>query len=131
MGKIRTLKDGTLQSRARDLRLADTGAEARLWNALRNRRLGGWKWKRQVPRPPYIVDFFCAEAALIVELDGSQHADQIAYDRRRTARLEGLGFRVLRFWNSDVLNNRDGICLTILDACGGERPGWDGFEGPG
>jgi adenine-specific DNA-methyltransferase len=76
---------------------------------------------------PFIVDFLCAEAGLVVESDGGQHADQVAYDERRTAYLEALGLRVLRFWNSAVLTNRDGVCLTILDACGGERPS----AGPG
>jgi very-short-patch-repair endonuclease len=131
MGKIRTLKDDTQLGRARTLRHADTDAETRLWKSLRNRRLGGWKWRRQVPRGRYIVDFFCAETKLVVELDGGQHAEQVAYDVRRTAYPEGLGLRVLRFWNSAVLTNSDGVCLTILDACGGERPGWDGLEGPG
>jgi very-short-patch-repair endonuclease len=103
------------------MRREDTEAEARLWNALRARRLGGWRWRRQVPKGPFIVDFLCVEASLVVELDGGQHADQVAYDARRTAFLEGLGLRVIRFWNSAVLTNRDGVCLTILEACGGER----------
>jgi adenine-specific DNA-methyltransferase len=101
------------------LRHDDTEAEARLWESLRDRRLGGWKWRRQVPRGPFIVDFYCAEAKLVVELDGGQHADQVEYDERRTAYLASTGLRVLRFWNSDVLTNRDGVCLTILDACEG------------
>jgi very-short-patch-repair endonuclease len=122
MADFRTLKDPLPLARARRLRREDTDAEARLWNALRAHRLGGWKWRRQVPRGRYIVDFFCAEARLVVELDGGQHADQAAYDAQRTAFLETLGLRVLRFWNSAVLENRDGVCLTILDACGGERP---------
>jgi len=113
----RTLKDRTPVDRARALRRADTDAEARLWSSLRDRRLGGWRWKRQVPRGSYIVDFYCAEARLVVELDGGQHADQVAYDARRTAYLETLGLRVLRFWNSEVLTNCDGVCLTILNAC--------------
>jgi very-short-patch-repair endonuclease len=60
---------------------------------------------------------------LVVEVDGGQHAEQVAYDQRCTAYLERSGLNVLRFWNTDVLTNRDGVCLTILDACGGERPG--------
>ena len=120
VGKIRTLQDRTPTERARALRREDTDAEARLWAALRDRRLGGWKWKRQVPFGPYIVDFLCLETRLVVEVDGSQHADLIAYDSRRTAWLGRHGLRVLRFWNSDVLTNRDGVSLTILDACGGE-----------
>jgi very-short-patch-repair endonuclease len=125
MAKVRTLRDTTPRDRARRLRREDTDAEARLWNVLRARRLGGWKWKRQVPQGSYILDFYCAEASLVVEVDGGQHSEQIAYDERRTAWLEGKGLRVLRFWNSDVLTNRDGVCLTILDACGGERPSPD------
>lgn len=110
-----------LNLRARDLRVCDTRAEARLWNALRDRRLGGWRWRRQVPFAPYILDFLCREAALVVELDGGHHADQLAYDARRTTHLERAGLRVLRFWNTDVLTNRHGVCDTILHTCGGER----------
>ena len=121
MGKIRTLKAPKPVSRARAMRRDDTDAEARLWNVLRDRRLGGWKWRRQVPRGPYIVDFLCVEAALVVELDGSQHAEQADYDARRTAYLNRLGLTVIRFANAAVLTNRDGVCLAILDACGGER----------
>jgi len=121
MATFRTLKDSTPRDRARALRRGDTGAEARLWNALRARRLGGWKWRRQVPNGPFILDFLCVEAGLVVELDGGQHAEQAAYDARRTAYLERQGLQVLRFWNSDVLTNRDGACLTILEACGGIR----------
>jgi very-short-patch-repair endonuclease len=122
MAKVRTIRDTTQRDRARRLRREDTVAEARLWNSLRHRRLGGWRWKRQVPCGPYIVDFYCAEAALIVEVDGGQHADQAAYDERRTAYLERQGLRVLRFWNSSVLTNSDGVCLMILEACGGDHP---------
>ncbi len=122
MATFRTLKDTTPRDRARVLRREDTEAEARLWNALRARRLGGWRWRRQVPKGPFIVDFLCVEACLVVELDGGQHSEQAAYDARRTAYLESLGLRVIRFWNSSVLTNRDGVCDTILDACGGEHP---------
>lgn len=129
MGKIRTLDDKTPRDRARRLRREDTDAEAKLWGALCDRRLGGWKWRRQVPMKPYIVDFLCVEAKLVVELDGGQHNEQIDYDHRRTRHLERLGYRVLRFWNSAVLTNRDGVCITILDACGGDCPSAS-IEGP-
>jgi very-short-patch-repair endonuclease len=122
MATFKTLKDNVPRERARALRRDDTNAEARLWNALRARRLGGWKWRRQVPTGPFILDFCCVEAGLVVELDGGKHSEQVAYDARRTEYLERLGLRVIRFWNSDVLTNRDGVCLTILDACGGEHP---------
>lgn len=125
MGIVHTRESGVQIQRARALRADDTEAETRLWQALRDRRLGGWKWRRQVPRGPFVVDFLCPEARLVVELDGGQHAeaDAVAYDARRTSFLERQGLRVLRFWNSEVLTNRAGVCLTILDACGGERAG--------
>jgi very-short-patch-repair endonuclease len=113
-------------ARARELRREDTVAEARLWNALRAHRLGGWKWKRQVPWGPYFLDFLCRDAGLVVEVDGGQHSEALTYDARRTHFIERSGLRVLRFWNFDVLTNRDGVCLTILEACGGERAGWEG-----
>jgi len=121
MGKVRIIEHGAVVARARELRRDRTDAEARLWNALRARRLGGWTWRRQAPWGPYFLDFLCRDARLVVEVDGGQHADQVAYDGRRTAYIARAGLRVLRFWNSDVLTNRDGVCLTILEACGGER----------
>jgi very-short-patch-repair endonuclease len=121
MPHVRLIERSTAIRRARALRRDDTQAEARLWNALRARRLGGWRWKRQVPWGPYFLDFLCHEAGLVVEVDGSQHNEQIAYDARRTAFLERSRLRVLRFWNWDVLTNRDGVCSAILQACGGER----------
>ena len=117
MGVIRNVRSERAVFRARQLRHGDTHAEARLWNALRAGRLGGWKWRRQVPWDPFVLDFLCLDAGLVVELDGGQHADQVAYDARRTAYLERDGLRVLRFWNSAVLTNRDGVCQAILDAC--------------
>jgi len=121
MAVVRDNRRKVLTHRARTLRRGDTDAEARLWGALRANRLGGWTWKRQVPFGPYILDFLCREAGLVVEVDGGQHADQLAYDARRTTFLEGQGLRVLRFWNTDVLTNGAGVCDTILQACGGER----------
>jgi very-short-patch-repair endonuclease len=125
MARVRTIRDQTLRDRARRMRAEDTDAEARLWGALRAHRLGGWKWRRQAPKGPYIIDFLCDQAGLVVEVDGGQHAEQRAYDARRTAYLRRCGLRVLRFWNSEVLTNRHGVCLTILDALGGDRAGWD------
>ena len=125
MAEIKTLRDPTLRIRAKQMRAQDTRAEARLWSALRAHRLGGWKWRRQVPKGPYIVDFVCDEGRLAVEVDGGQHADQILYDERRSLYLARSGLRVLRFWNSEVLTNCNGVCLTILDALGRDRPGWD------
>jgi very-short-patch-repair endonuclease len=116
MGQIKSLRRNLILHRARTMRRHDTDAEACLWSALRSGRLEGMTWKRQIPFGPYILDFLCRDARLVVEVDGSQHADQIAYDARRTAHLERAGLRVLRFWNSDVLTNRDGVCLSILQA---------------
>jgi very-short-patch-repair endonuclease len=130
VAKVRTHKHPILRQRAKTMRSSDTRAEAHLWNVLRAHRLGGWKWRRQVPKGPYILDFLCDQAGLVVEVDGGQHAEQVDYDARRAAYLAQCGLRVLRFWNSEVLTNRHGVCLTILDALGGDRPGWDPL-GPG
>ena len=109
------------KERARALPENQTLTEGLLWSVLRGRRLGDWKWKRQVPRGPYIVDFYRAEARLAVELDGSQHRapDAMAYDARRTAWLESQGVRVLRIESGQVFLNLDGVCRDILIACGG------------
>jgi very-short-patch-repair endonuclease len=112
----------TLQ-RARELRRGQTDAEGRLWGELRARRLGGWKWRRQSPIGPFIVDFYCPAARLVVELDGSQHLDQIEYDRRRTQYFERGGLRVIRFGSENIWGGGlDYVCQTILAARGGESP---------
>jgi very-short-patch-repair endonuclease len=101
---------------ARGLRRRQTDAERRLWARLRDRRLLGVKFARQVPIGPYIVDFCCREQRLIVELDGGQHATRTDYDAGRTALLEGLGYRVLRFWDNEALRNTDGVLQRIAQA---------------
>jgi adenine-specific DNA-methyltransferase len=111
-----------LTDRARALRVDQTRVEAQLWARLRNRKLGGWKWKRQVPRGSYIVDFLCADAGLVVELDGGVHLGSVAYDDTRTHYLERLGLTVLRFPNREVTESLDGVCDAIFTACGGEAP---------
>jgi very-short-patch-repair endonuclease len=100
--------------RARSLRRDQTGAERRLWSVLRNRQLGGCKFRRQVAIDRYFADFACIEARLIVELDGGQHADQAAYDAERSAVLEALGWQVLRFWNHQVMRELESVMETIL-----------------
>jgi acyl-CoA thioester hydrolase len=100
--------------RAKALRVRSTDAERLLWSKVQNRTLVGAKFRRQVPFPPYIVDFCCFEAKLIVELDGGQHADQVEYDAARTARLEKDGFSVVRFWNNDVLANLTGVLESLM-----------------
>ena len=102
--------------RARRLRRDQTDAEPRLWGRLRDRRLNGWKFKRQAPIDRYIADFFCADARLIIELDGGQHSTDAntEADSKRTAFLESCGYLVLRFWNNDVMKNMDGVLEEIL-----------------
>jgi adenine-specific DNA-methyltransferase len=82
---------------------------------LRDRRLNGAKFRRQVPIGNYIVDFVCQEAKLVVELDGGQHADQVAYDTARTEWLVSVGYRVLRFWNTDLTENEEGVLTAIYN----------------
>ena len=103
-----------LTSRSRRLRQNSTDAERKLWSILRNRQLNGFKFRKQVEIEGYIVDFLCPEKRLIVEVDGGQHTPQA--DARRTAILESQGFRIIRFWNTDVLQNLDGVWLTIEEA---------------
>jgi very-short-patch-repair endonuclease len=104
---------------ARTLRRQETDAEQTLWRELRGRQMDGWKFKRQVPHGHYILDFFCTDAALVIEVDGAQHLeDRAAYDTERTAYLEQEGFQVLRFWNSDVLDNINGVLEAIYLALG-------------
>jgi very-short-patch-repair endonuclease len=101
--------------KARQLRLSSTDAERRMWSALRDRRLMRYKFRRQHPIGDYIVDFACTRHALVIELDGGQHVDSAA-DAHRTAWLESQGWRVIRFWNHDVLTNTDGVVEAILRA---------------
>jgi len=107
---------------ARGLRRRQTDAERRLWARLRDRRLLGVKFARQVPIGPYVVDFCCRELKLIVELDGGQHATRTTYDASRTAFLEGQGYRVLRFWDNDALGNTDGVLHRIAQAVTAPSP---------
>ena len=102
-----------LRSFARQMRSTPTEAEERLWGALRNRRLDKLKFRRQVPVGAYIADFICMEAKLIVEVDGTQHAES-RRDAVRDADLEARGFRVLRFWNDEVMRDLDSVCATII-----------------
>jgi very-short-patch-repair endonuclease len=98
---------------ARAMRREPTEAEDRLWGALRGRRLDQIKFRRQVPVGAYIADFVCSEAMLIVEIDGSQHAES-TYDAERAAVLKRHGFRILRFWNDEVLRELNAVCETII-----------------
>ena len=108
--------------RARSLRRADIPAEDRLWTHLRGRRLQNFKFVRQAPIGPYIVDFLCRQARLIVEVDGATHSEdrEIAYDRRRDAYLEAEGYRIIRVLNDDVYKRPTDVLDTVLIALEGE-----------
>ena len=101
---------------ARKLRTNQTKAERLLWSRLRRRQLDGFKFRRQHPLGIYVCDFVCLEAALIVELDGSQHLDQAPHDLHRDAALRAQGFRILRFWNGDVMSQTGSVPETIFEA---------------
>jgi len=100
---------------ARQLRRKATDAEQLLWRHLRMRQLFDFKFRRQQPVGSYIVDFICLEQRLIIELDGGQHIDQADYDEKRTAWLKGRGYRVLRYWNHDVLKATEVVIADILE----------------
>lgn len=102
-----------LTNRARVLRSSTTDAEARLWRRLRNRQLAGFKFARQVPIGRHYVDFVCREARLVVEVDGSQHADSVA-DRQRDQELVELDYRIVRVWNNDISNNMVAVLEMLL-----------------
>lgn len=106
---------GTTSPHAKRLRLESTEAEKLLWRNLRNRQLGGFKFRRQLTIGSCIADFACVEAHLVVEADGGQHGGEA--DLRRTQYLEQLGWTVLRFWNHEVLEQAEGVLQTILAAC--------------
>jgi very-short-patch-repair endonuclease len=111
------------KANARALRREPTDAERALWHHLRQRQLEGLKFRRQHPLGRYILDFVCLEAALVIEIDGGQHADQRDRDRDRTAWLERRGYRVLRFWNNEVLADPAGVLEVIWqEVKGGARP---------
>ena len=112
-------------SRARQLRTDSTLAELTLWRRLRGRQLAGCKFRSQVPLGQYVVDFICFERRLIVELDGGHHQDQPAYDSDRTEWLESQGFRVLRFWNNEVLGQTEAVGQVILEALMDSDPSAD------
>ena len=104
---------GSTRSKARGLRRDATDPEAILWSHVRNRQLNGFKFRRQVPIGPYIVDFVCQECRLVVELDGWQHADD-PRDVQRDRFLRAAGYRVLRFWNQEVYANRSAVLEHIV-----------------
>lgn len=105
---------GSTNPYARELRRNATECETRVWLAVRDRRLGGYKFRRQATVGPYIVDLLCTDRRLIVEIDGGQHGGPD--DQRRDAALVANGYRILRFWNPDVISNLDGVLQSIATA---------------
>ena len=105
------------------LRVEQTEAESLLWMHLRSRRFVGFKFRRQQPINHYIADFCCLEKRLIVELDGGQHSEQVDYDKARTAYLAENGFRVIRFWNDQVLQQTTQVLDIIFEALQDPSPG--------
>jgi very-short-patch-repair endonuclease len=99
---------------AKRLRKCETDAEKRLWYHLRAKRFQGMKWRRQHPLPPYVMDFYCHAAMLVIELDGGQHGAR--QDSTRTAFLESLGLQVLRFWDNQVLSETNAVLELIFTA---------------
>ena len=111
------MKHKTSTEKARELRRKSTDAERFLWRHLRAKQLEGLKFRRQQPIGDYIADFVSFDKQVIVEVDGSQHAVRRAKDDQRTKWLEERGFKVLRFWNNDVIKNIEGVLETIRDNC--------------
>ena len=119
MAKKRSLRvPASVQMRARELRRTMTPAEARLWTRLRNRQLGGFKFRRQHPLGRYIADFYCAAHRLVVEIDGGIHTTQVEADKLRSENLEALSFRVVRFTNQEVETELEMVLQKILEAVG-------------
>ncbi|CUS03073.2 conserved protein of unknown function [Candidatus Promineifilum breve] len=109
--------DPTILQHARANRHLHTPAETKLWRLLRNHNLDGYKFRRQHPIGHYIVDFYCHETKLVVELDGRSHDEQMEYDAERTAWLESQGYRVIRFANERVMQDVVMVAEAILAAC--------------
>lgn len=112
---VRRSLSPALLDEVREQRQKSTPAEAKLWSCLRNRQLGGYKFRRQHPAVGYVLDFYCPSAKLAVEVDGGVHLhpERSEYDRQRTLDLESLGIKVIRFWNSEVLTNLPEVLKCI------------------
>jgi very-short-patch-repair endonuclease len=111
---MRTPVRRQISRHASRLRKEATDAERLLWGSLRNRLLSGHKFRFQATIEPFVVDFLCAEALLIVEVDGSQHNAEVG--ARRTHFLQSRGYRILRFWNNEVIENLDGVLEVVIAA---------------
>jgi very-short-patch-repair endonuclease len=114
--------DPQLLEFAREMRRIPAPAEEKLWKCLRNRQLGGFKFRRQSAIATYIADFCCPECKLIVELDGESHEMQYEYDQERSQALGEQGFDVIRFPNTEIQENLEGVLLEILRECESRSP---------
>src|SRR3989344_4898019 len=112
MKKVPIINNSNKPTFRRNLRRQQTPQEIMLWSKLRNGQTGH-KWKRQVSIGQYIVDFYCGQKKIIVEIDGSQHMQNHQYDIDRDKYLESLGFTTLRFWNNEINTNIEGVLLVI------------------
>ena len=115
------MRKGQKRNRARELRKDMTPAERRLWTILQRRQLEGFRFRRQCPIGPHIADFACLEAKLLIEVDGGQHMDAVT-DVRRDTFLSREGFRVLRFWNNEVMTNLEGVRALIVSRLADSHP---------
>lgn len=109
-----------LKTKARYLRKNLTEQERKLWNIIRNKQFYGYKFLRQYPIEPYIVDFVCREKKIIIKIDGGQHntPDNILADEQRTKYLEAKGYKVIRFWNNEIIKNIDGVYQKLKNEFG-------------
>jgi very-short-patch-repair endonuclease len=114
--RLASLRLPSSSMQAKELRSNMSDAESRLWYYLRAKRFRGLKFRRQAPMGRYVVDFLCEEAHLVLEVDGGQHAERVEEDSARTHWLNARGYRVIRFWNSDVWENVDGVLDTLAAA---------------
>jgi very-short-patch-repair endonuclease len=116
-GDLIIMRSNILKERSRSLRKNMTIAEKKLWAHLRNKQLENVRFRRQVILGNYIIDFISFDPKIIIEVDGSQHADQVMYDKVRTEYLSSLGYKVMRYWNNEVLNNINLVLDDILNNC--------------
>jgi very-short-patch-repair endonuclease len=116
-GENQKMDSSQLKERSRQLRRNMTIAEKKLWSYLRNKRFNHLRFRRQMVLGNYIVDFVSFDAKIIIEIDGSQHLDQVDYDQTRTKYLSLLGYKVLRYWNNEVLRDIDTVLADIWNNC--------------
>jgi very-short-patch-repair endonuclease len=122
LGEGVVARDDYDTQRARELRRDGSRAERKVWELLRARRIGEAKFRRQYPIGPYFADFACLSRRLVIEIDGDHHAFQVAADARRTAAMEREGWRVVRFWANEVVQNPEGIWAEIEQVVSGSPP---------